>query len=48
MKNQKVVLISGACGIIGSSIAEDLNKKGYRLVLIDKNLESLRLLFSNF
>lgn len=34
---QKVALITGACGGIGSLVAKDLAEKGYRLILVDIN-----------
>ena len=37
MTNDKVVVITGACGAIGSAIADRLGAAGWRLVLIDSS-----------
>ena len=32
---KKVVLITGGCGFIGSNLAEDLLKKGHKVIILD-------------
>ena len=42
MKNQKTILITGACGIIGSGILNELTSAQYNLVLVDNNREKIK------
>ena len=42
MKNQKTILITGACGIIGSGILKELTAAQYNLVLVDNNREKIK------
>ena len=42
MENQKTILITGACGIIGSGILKELTSARYNLVLVDNNREKIK------
>ena len=42
----KVVLITGACGLIGESLVVGLKNENYKLVLIDNNKEKMENLKS--
>ena len=42
MNNQKTILITGACGIIGSGILKGLISEQYNLVLVDNNREKIK------
>jgi NAD(P)-dependent dehydrogenase (short-subunit alcohol dehydrogenase family) len=42
MESKKVALITGAAGALGSAVAETFNNAGYRLSLLDKNIESMQ------
>ncbi len=47
---EEVILITGACGLIGESIVFGLKNENYKLVCIDnnkKNMEKLKLKFSD-
>ena len=44
--DNKVVLITGACGLIGESLVIGLKNKNYKLVLIDNNKEKMENLKS--
>ena len=47
--SEKVVLLTGACGLIGESLVNGLKKENYKLVLIDNNkakVEELKTKFS--
>ena len=37
MENQKPIIITGACGIIGSGILKGLISDQYNLILVDNN-----------
>ena len=37
MENQKTIIITGACGIIGSGILKGLISDQYNLILVDNN-----------
>jgi len=42
MNNQKTILITGACGIIGSGILKGLISEQYNLVLVDNNRDKIK------
>ena len=41
MENQKTIIITGACGIIGSGILKGLISEQYNLILVDNNKEKI-------
>ncbi len=41
MKNQKTIIITGACGIIGSGILKGLISEQYNLILVDNNRKKI-------
>ena len=41
MKNQKTIIITGACGIIGSGILKGLILEQYNLILVDNNRKKI-------
>ena len=41
MKNQKTIIITGACGIIGSGILKGLISDQYNLILVDNNRKKI-------
>jgi len=40
-KRKEVVAITGGCGRIGSALAKDLLKRGYKVLLVDINKNKL-------
>ena len=44
--NHKVILITGACGLIATKLIKSLYDKAYRLVLVDVDQHQLDILFS--